>query len=122
MDWTLFTLVTATWVFWGAHFVFKTRVKQMTEALGQEPNPMISVITIIAGLAILNFVAFFIIYGLKVSWLLALALVVGGYLASILYIAIARGGGVYDSLLNVMVMVGFVAIPGLSVLIWFRAF
>lgn len=89
--------------------------------IGSATNPVISIIKVLSKVVFLNFIVFFVIYGIKVSWLLASALVMGGYCTAIVYNFLTKGP-VYDSLLNMMVIVGFIAIPGLSVLMWFRAF
>ena len=124
MNWTLFSVSCGVWIFFGFHFIFAGRLKQMAEAglpVEVDGNAMLVASKAISQLAILNIIAFSVAYGIYVSWWQAAAILVGGYVVSLLFMFVTRGPA-YDSLLNPMHKLGWLALPAFSVALWVIAF
>lgn len=117
MDWILFTISTATWVFFFEHFAWQKRFEGMAEMGIAVPAAFANLSKLLCMAALLNQLAFLIVYGFKVSWLWACAVVVGGYLAA-LGLALATRGthGTFAH------RIGWLGIPVLSIWLWVRAF
>ena len=124
MNWELFFVSSGIWTFFGFHFIFAGRVKQMAEAgvpVEVDGNPMLLASKVMSQLAIFNILAFSVAYGIYVSWWQAGVILVGGYAASLIFALITRGP-TYDSLLNPMHKLGWLALPALSIALWAIAF
>ena len=117
MNWSLFFISTALWVFFFVHFLWLKRFEAMGEHGMHIPSSVSSASKGLAMVTMLNLLAFLLIYGFKVSWLWSVAIVIGGYVAALAFSFLTRSGN--GTLLH---RIGWVAMPVLSVGIWFAAF
>jgi hypothetical protein len=70
MNWGLLCISFGIWLFWGAHFVFDGRIKQMSDAgvpIKVDGNPFLIASRALCFFALLNIVVFAIIFGIYVS-------------------------------------------------------
>lgn len=117
MNWTLFMISAAIWVFFTEHHIWTMRFKQMSEAGLEVPSQISSASNLLGNIAALNLVIFFFVYGFRVSWLWGAVTVFGAYLVGLVYMLVsARHHGTF------LHKIGWVAMPALSVAIWVAAF
>lgn len=117
MDWLLFLIASAVWVFFTEHHVWTLRFKQMSEHGLQVPAAVPNASNLLGNLSALNLVAFFIVYGLRVSWLWGAVIVFGSYALGLAYLLISARH--YGTFLHKL---GWAAMPVLSIGIWLVAF
>lgn len=117
MNWPLFCISSALWILFSEHFVWLKRFEAMAEHGIQVPAGVTSVSKALSMITMLNLVAFLFVYGLKISWLWSLAIVVGGYVAALAYAFLSRGR--QGTLVH---KIGWFGMPVLSVAIWVYAF
>lgn len=118
MTWSLFFVALAIWVLFGDHYDWLTRFKQMTEAeFFSPPAGFVAASKILCAVAVWNLIVFFVVYGIKISWLWSSIIVIGGYFASIIVSKLI--GNIYSTLRH---KIGWIAIPALSISLWFLAF
>lgn len=116
MDWTLFYMSSALWIFFTEHFLWQKRFEAMAEHGMQVPAIISSVSKALTMITMLNLVVFLFVYGFKVSWLWSLAIVIGGYVAALAYVFLTRR--VPGTLVH---KVGWIGMPVLSIAIWVYA-
>lgn len=117
MNWSLFCMSTALWVFFFEHFVWLKRFEAMAEHGLHIPSAISSMSKTLTMVTMFNLLAFLLVFGFKISWLWSVAIVVGGYVAALALAFITRGS--QGTLLH---KIGWFAMPILSIGIWVAAF
>lgn len=117
MDWSLFYISAALWYFFGEHFAWSARLMAMRDAGLPLPDAIIKASRLLCGLTMLNLTIFLFVYGFMSSWLWSVIIVVGGYIAAMLLIFLTRS---FQG--TAMHKLGWLAMPALSIGIWWVAF
>jgi len=117
MDWPLFWISSVLWVFFFEHFLWLKRFEAMGELGMRVPVAMRFASKGLAMITMVNLLAFLLIYGFKISWLWATAIVIGGYAGALAFSVLVRGS--QGTMLHKL---GWVGMPILSAGIWVAAF
>ena len=119
MDWSVFVSALVVWIFFGSHYDFSQKAEQLAgQGFAIVPAGFLGASKTICVLAILNLLTFFVVYGVKVSWVYSGIAVFGSYIASLIY-AWLTSAAQSSTLAH---KVGWIAIPLFSVCIWLLAF
>lgn len=107
----------AIWVFFTSHYIWFTRLSQAIGHGAPIPKRVVAASKALCMVAMFNLLLFFVVYGWKVSWLWAFAIVLGSYFATLIYAFVFR-----EKLSILAHKIGWIGIPALSVAIWPVAF
>lgn len=119
MVWSLVALSTALWVFHAEYFVKEQQFREFQSCGVPIPDQTIKHISLLRKATATNLVVFLVIYGVKVSWVTSIFIVVGGYVTSLAMIAVAAYAQMHGTMLF---RLGWVGIPVFAIAMWLLAF
>lgn len=117
VNWSLFWISSALWIFFFEHFVWLKRFELMAQNGMVVPAVFRGSSKALAMITFFNLLTFLFLYGFKVSWIWSPTIVIGGYVTAITYTFATRSiPG------NLIYKIGWLGMPTLSIYIWLKAF
>ena len=122
MTWLPLFFSAGFWTFFGIHFLFSKHLEEMLRTMGNESadsHPMIVGSKVIGVLGLLNLVVFFFYAGFKIGWIYSTGVFIGGWLLAQALVYAITLQGPFNPQFNLLHKAGWIAIPALSIGIWF---
>ena len=113
----LFGISSTLWIFFSEHFIWLKRFEVAANHGVQAPSSFLGFSKVLAMLTMFNLLAFFFVYGFKVSWLWSMVIVIGGHAAALLYVVVTRS--MHGMFIHKL---GWLGMPILSIYLWYVAF